>query len=615
MGKDKYENISVEEQRKADAWFESFIDNTKDLGISFDNPLSLGLIKAVNDYDFAEFERLRDSDTIDENVKAVEMSASVASMPFMKEDERPYKGDNFIEHLYKNMRDPRGFSPEERYELYDLAKNGKLIIESTKSGSGNRVNFRQILVNEDGGAKITKSPGAFPFGNYNNRSKVDPNTDFTDAELHIINDCGYTADEFRKNYNILTDFGQILHHSEMGIPMLVQDMSDIKRSDPDYTDEDFRGYFESVKWVSMEQKILNKAYHNPEWTKTAESRKKFNDIAGAYGMNGIAQTSAEKKLIQKYAIFGSEVIDLDRDTKKILKIKPEQDIPSGRIKSGAGQDFQDLVTLEGYNKFAQYCRNEASELKIGGASTYYTLNDMGFQDCAPFNEYVKEFESIYQDLKKTNSIFSDDTEEYTNLMNGMKALSKDFAGHGKKQEQLSYNNIAQKIKNVAQLAERYQETHRTSELKPRNIKRLSAMIKLERLAEAAKNKDPEPRKPMEQVLEKVVLGDLEGKFATDIADFKQLAKDSLLSYDIFKSYSKTIETDPIFQRMTHHKDGSSFDREVLKALSRLSPSKSFDAYTTVGKHVTGKEFNKLTQAFDIRKETLLQRENDAPVVK
>ena len=141
------------------------------------------------------------------------------------------------------------------------------------------------------------------------------------------------------------------------------------------------------------------------------------------------------------------------------------------------------------------------------------------------------------------------------------------------------------------------------------------MIKLERLAEAAKNKDPEPRKPMEQVLEKVVLGDLEGKFATDIADFKQLAKDSLLSYDGFKSYSKTIETSSVFQRMTHHKDGSSFDREALKVLAHLSPSKSFETYTTVGKLVTGKEFNKLTQAFDIRKETLLQRENDAPVVK
>ena len=69
MGLKIQKNISEEEQRKADAWFESFMTNTKNLGISFDNPLSLGLIKAVNDYDLDEFARLRDSDVMDDNVK------------------------------------------------------------------------------------------------------------------------------------------------------------------------------------------------------------------------------------------------------------------------------------------------------------------------------------------------------------------------------------------------------------------------------------------------------------------------------------------------------------------------------------------------------------------
>lgn len=573
--------LSREKILKARKWYDSFLGKLESEGLTYNNPLSLGFVKIVDESNFDRFNEIYSkSFKFDEMVQALEIASSSTHMAFMNENEkRPYESNdktnenqNYIEHLYSNMKNPKDLTDEEVFKLYEASQNGKLIIESRKGEVDNLADFNHVLIDENGEAKITEGLGEFDIGSRAKNIYDNIDVPYKEEEKEIIKKQGYTEEEFKKVES------QFLKTAQMMVAVASDSLDDSVNDEEirNVSIETIREGYEKLRFPHMEHKILCLAYGNPEIFKTTESRSKVNEVAKAYGTKGISTTEKDRKVLQDSSLFEKEMVDFGKRIRKELKLKPNELIPRNIITDHEGKDIGDLNTFEGFNKFANTCYKYRVPFKINGKPVQYNVAMKGIFSCAPAQEYINELEEVYKELKNTNQNLTKNSKEYEDLLNGLKAVTNKLKERDGDQSKFEFSSMEKTITNVANLARAYKESHKNGPFKSRNLKRLAAMSKLERIENSIKKKDLDPGNKIRKMAEKITLGSAISMFNSKIEKYEKKGKDLLFSHEALTKDINVLGKTPEFEFMMTAGTGKMLSNEKLKKMVSVSNEKAFE---------------------------------------
>ena len=434
-------------------WFESFIAQLKEKGISFENPLSLSLVKIVNkDYEnhTTESSIIMANTESDAQLEFLPTALNATTMLFMPPDtERLYQGDDYLEFLRNKMRDPSSFTDEEIKKIYNLANEGNIIIDQIDNEVDGFTNFCHVFVTDDNEAKITKpsdwktcniwydnlntkklsearkfaKSDGFQFireAEFVRKKDIEEHKQhYTPEEIKEITDNGYTIDEFNKvAYQI---FKLIDYKDMMSFATGVNNDESVKLGSK-YDDERYdtvTKLCDKYKWALVEQPLLFRAIRYPEWYQ-GEQRKRLTTTAQQLGKtaNGFLSQKYGSDIVE--AAYTKPLVSFDKVLRKKLKLTPFQQPVLGSVKDYQGKDVN-LNDYDSYAKFFHESGEKARPFTINGKLYVYSAESL---DEALTVDQTRQIEQKYNALLKKFKDYSDNSERCKKILADLERKQK-----------------------------------------------------------------------------------------------------------------------------------------------------------------------------------------------
>ena len=307
--------------------------------------MSLGLVKEIPDFDYDDLSRrvllpegrFVRQDKIDEFSEALhEVDDLFSNHVFMKKGkEGSYKGDNLLEHLHKNMRDPNSLSRKEKLRLFKLAKENKLCLELPNTGKDD--NFVTTMIQADplNGCKIGNPPKGIRMVNSDN--------DFTPQEREQIKKAGFSVKGFADAQKRLSQINTLQESRNTSVQSFMN-INILSQQEAGALSREF-------SWGNVEHPMLTDVVHHPEWFKTKEDRDIQNEIYKIGGLNKAYRTEDEQRTFLERRFGGETLYLLEKNLRKKFGVTKNSQIPFNRIKNEAGQPYGDKYSYQTFNAF------------------------------------------------------------------------------------------------------------------------------------------------------------------------------------------------------------------------------------------------------------------------
>ena len=343
---DSLEDLTeANETAAAEIWYESFVSELNKKGINFNNRLSLGLVKEIPDFDYDDLSRriimpggmrVRKAQ-IDQCVDALhEVDDLFSNHVFMKKGkEGSYKGDNLLEHLHTNMRDPNSLSRKEKLRLFKLAKENKLCLELPNTGKDD--NFLTTMIQADplNGCKIGNPPKGIRMVNSDN--------EFTPQEREQIKKAGFSVKGFADAQKRLSQINTLQESRNTSVQSFMN-INILSQQEAGALSREF-------SWGNVEHPMLTDVVHHPEWFKTKEDRDIQNEIYKIGGLNKAFRTEDEQRTFLERRFGGETLYLLEQNLRKKFGVNKNSQIPFNKIKNEAGQPYGDKYSYQTFNAF------------------------------------------------------------------------------------------------------------------------------------------------------------------------------------------------------------------------------------------------------------------------
>ena len=528
--------MSEPTKEQVQKWYNSFVNKLHEEGISDENPMSLCLIRIYNDINYNEFHRLDISEEISDNQKAVNMGKGILKMPFLNQLNN-YNGEDYAGFLYNNMKKTSELTDEEKLALYKAAQNNQLIIQSIEDDTSYFYNSKFVKINSDGNAIVSN--------NFNKISKENcANFGFDENTFDEVEEIQQKRDNAIKETNALVHAMTNSideKYSNLGISNLEE------RNRRTAKAEQEKKQIESEnQWLLCEHDMLIEAYYHPAWFKDENTRKVVNDT------RNLSKKSVLTEIERQFLNDNNNIIlDLPRDIKKYSNARTWNEVKALRFADSNGKV---ISTDNEYNFYTELSKSFLSneQVYINGMPCYMHEGGYGIKNCAPKKAYIDEVDSLISELGKTDSILSDDSDDYKKFAAGLKTLRENIKNA--KGSNMGFEALDNYFETARALGKNYQESHKGKEnLSSRQRARLRVINKLNTLHDKLKNKDMNPKPSHDEIiLEKLVHGTFISCQKTDKKEDIEFGMNGQLNYEEYKKARENLRKNKFYQRLINN---------------------------------------------------------------
>ena len=557
------------EEQAAEAWFASFTEELQQRGISYENPLSLSFVKILNpEFDQDAFVALADgANTVETAQQVLRTGATVSLSAFLPASLRgmmPYQGDDYAGFLHDSMQDPAQLGTAEKLQLYRMAQEHRLYLEHPSMEPDASCNFCFAGVAEDGNARLTGYVGDLTVNTMH-----DPAT-YQEADWRNLEEHGFRRDEaaaIRRVGERLAMVKSYVGSTFSNCISLLDDEKDAPIGAPGDDPERVAARKErrakrltaqqekvnrSTAWFRFGNRITGRAMEHPDWFATEEGRKQQSTLVKASVTPEMLRTPAETELLARDFTNCEECASFEKKLMRRFGVRSMQEVPFDRITDAAGQTFGPGPDYETMNRLYR-AAEQGDIIRIDGSELIYVGSADTFVHAAPLERYAQRADALLKALQDTESIFSSDTESFTNLRDRLLTIPGELRGlkNSPSNFDRGYRGVARVLQSVAELGKAYQNAHADlTKLSARQIDRLTVIAGLQKLAEEAADEVDTPNGRVYDVAFKITLE----QAAVQAGDARNPGyaggKQALLNYDTLKdAVAALATTDATFSEM------------------------------------------------------------------
>lgn len=527
------ERIKTEEEQNAERWFDSFTAKLSAEGISFENPLTLGLVKVYNsEFDGDAFWNTATENTSEAAEEVIRMGAKISAPAFIGNEFKeilPYRGDNYADFMKKALKSPADFTLEEKTELYRKAREGLLYIEHPSNAADAPNNIRYVKVDNGDTARFTS------YISQTGVNYLHANDTYTEEDWRRFEAAGFNRadmDTVKQHGKALSDVNLYINTAYSRL------LSDIDDNEPNEAKkaEKQKELTSASLWLRHGHRLSAKAYQHPDWFEDEAGAKQQNDLVKLSCTPGELRTAEENAVLEKDFTNYEECEKLEEKLMKQFGVKNVKDLPFDKICNIFGEPYGEGPDYKTFNKIYSAAVDGEMMVLNGKTMLYAATADM-FLPAAKHEVCAKEADSLLKELKATDSAFSKDSDEYTALMRGLKELPAQIRGLAQAPvvSERALPLLARTVDMVAGQGRAYQEKHKgLNEFSSRQLARLTVINKLNKLNDFSAANAPETDKKAFDLAFKITLEKAVAMAGSKDKKIFTEGKNALLNYNILK---------------------------------------------------------------------------------
>ncbi|GEM_PF-6976925 len=380
--------------------------------------------------------------------------------------------------------------------------------------------------------------------------------------IAIISSC--RADNLQTKVRLFDKMANNAKKKQMAIP--VGASPEQKEARIDQIRKETREVYFRSNPTEAEHRMCVLGAHHPEWI--AEKQPGFFAEELKYaGMPDFCFSG--KEILSMPATASPEFSTI---MKSLMKLTGKRDLKeimnSGCVSKPNGESYPKHSTYDFIKEVTHDALHNVLRININGKSDLYKVQpEYGLKPAASLKSYSKAFDSLFQDLRKTDSVFSNDSKEYQRLKKKLAAFNESLPKEG-----YSYKLEADSSLIAACL--RYQQTHAGKPLSDRQQRRLDVINRILQLSSFLKDDKLDPyseeglKRQLAEKLVSTISKGLQKGAAEEVGRKMQTDSDQHLSAfrDVYESRA--------FQNMIKNKDAAGLqqmlnlsERELINRMS------------------------------------------------